>query len=139
VTTHIDQNEALAAAERLAVATLHELSAGCEPVKILTGSTKRGPAFLYYCAEHADLSMISVPAGGLRNRDPGDPTSRSRISTFALASIAVETGAYIESDGTIRARFVLHVPNSDDPEWEINTDGAAAVGAAVAMLRCPAS
>jgi hypothetical protein len=135
VTTQIDQTEALAAAERVAVATLHELSHGCQPTKILSGSTKRGPAFVYFCTDCAELSVISVPAGGLRNRDPGDPTSRTRIATFALTSVVLETGAYIESDGTIRALFVIHLPGEDEPEWEITTDRAEAIGEAVAAVR----
>lgn len=134
MTSHIEQ-EALAVAERRGVETLAQLSEGCAPRRILSGSTKRGPAFVYACDHCAHLSVISVPAGGLRNRDPGDPTSRTRLSTFALADVIVETGAFIESDGTTRARFVLHLPSNPEPEWDITADTATAVGEAVAALK----
>jgi hypothetical protein len=133
--TQTEQAEALAAAERRAVETLAELSLGCEHHRILTGNTKRGPAFVYFCEHCRAVTVISVPAGGLRNRDPGDPTSRTRISTFALADIVIETGAFVESDGTTRARFVVHLPGSPDPEWDLTADRAAAVGEAVSALR----
>jgi hypothetical protein len=136
VTAHIDTGPALAAAEHLAVQVLEQLSPGCAYTRALAGSTKRGPAFLYACSQCGALSVISVPAGGLRNRDPGDPTSRTRIATFALASVIVETGAYIESDGTVRSIFSLHLPGKEEPEWEITTDRAEAVGACVQALRC---
>jgi hypothetical protein len=126
VTTHIDTGPALAAAEHLAVEVLGRLA----------GSTKRGPAFLHACSECGALTIVSVPAGGLRDRDPHDPTSRTRIATFALASVVVETGAYIESDGTVRSLFALHLPGRAEPEWEITTDSAEAVGSAVQALRC---
>jgi hypothetical protein len=136
VSTHIDTGPALAAAEHLAVEVLGRLSPGCDYVRALAGSTKRGPAFLYVCAQCGALTVISVPAGGLRDRDPGDPTSRSRIATFALASVVVETGAYIESDGTVRSLFALHLPGRPEPEWEITTDSPEAVGSAVRALSC---
>ncbi|HEY6797398.1 MAG TPA: hypothetical protein VI248_22210 [Kineosporiaceae bacterium] len=135
MTTHIDHGEALAAAERLALEVLRELSPGCAYARALSGSTMRGPAFLYACGHCAALSIVSVPAGGLRARDPGDPTSRTRIATYPLASVVVETGAYIESDGTIRALLALHLPGSPEPAWEITTDRADAVGEAVVLLR----
>jgi hypothetical protein len=133
--TSIDQAKALVAAEHLAVRVLEQLSPGCAHAKILTGSTKRGPAFLYACGHCAALTVVSVPAGGLRDRDPGDPTSRTRIATFALTSVVVETGAFIESDGTVRALFALHLAGRPEPEWEITTDRADAVGEAVRALR----
>ena len=135
VTTHIDQGEALAAAERLALQVLGELSPGCAYARSLAGSTKRGPAFLYACVHCSSVTVVCVPAGGLRSRDPGDPTSRTRIATYRLAAIVVETGAFIESDGTVRALLALHLPGSPEPAWEITTDRAEAVGAAVEALR----
>jgi hypothetical protein len=135
VTSHIDHGEALAVAERLAIQVLESLSPGCGYTKALTGSTKRGPAFLYACGHCAGLTVISVPAGGLRDRDPGDTTSRTRIATFALASVVVETGAYIESDGTVRALLALHLPGSPEAAWEITTDRAESVGDALLALR----
>jgi hypothetical protein len=132
--SQFDQAEALALAEHRAVETLAELSVGCGHRRVLAGSTKRGPAFVYFCAHCRHLTVISVPAGGLRNRDPGDPTSRTRLSTFALGDVLVETGAFIESDGTTRARFVIHLPGNPEPEWDLTSD-AAAVGAAVEALR----
>lgn len=135
MTSQIDQAEALAAAERRAVETLAELSVGCEHRRILVGSTKRGPAFVYFCDHCRRLTVVSVPAGGLRNRDPGDPTSRTRLSTFALGDVVVETGAFIESDGTTRARFVIHLPGNPEPEWDLTGDSAGGVGAALDALR----
>ena len=44
MTSQIDQAEALAVAEQRAVATLTQMSAGCDHRRVLTGSTKRGPA-----------------------------------------------------------------------------------------------
>jgi hypothetical protein len=79
--------------------------------------------------------VISIPAGGLRNRDPDDPTSRTRIITFALSAITVETGAFIESDGTVRAILAIHVPGDDELEWEIMVPSPTAIGDAVRALR----
>lgn len=135
MTTQIDHLEALATAERRAIETLGELSDGCAYVKILSGNTKRGPAFVYFCEHCRHLAVISVPAGGLRNRDPGDPTSRTRLSTFALGDVVLETGAFIESDGTTRARFVVHLPGNPEPEWDLTADQPTAVGEAVQSLR----
>jgi hypothetical protein len=135
VTTQIDQTEALAAAERTAVATLLELAPSCRHRRVLSGNTKRGPAFVYACEHCDDVSLISVPAGGLRNREPGDPTSRTRISTFTFSSVILETGAFIESDGTVRARFVVHVPGHAEPDWDLTVDHAESVGEAVAAIR----
>jgi hypothetical protein len=136
--TQTEQAEALAAAERRAVETLADLAVGCEHRRILAGNTKRGPAFVYFCDHCRHVTVISVPAGGLRNRDPGDPTSRTRISTFALSAVTLETGAFVESDGSTRARFVLHLPGNPDPEWDLTADRAAAVGEAMAAMRVPA-
>jgi hypothetical protein len=135
VTTHVEQIEALQAAERLGVQTLCELAVDCRYVKILTGNTKRGPAFVYACEHCADVSVISVPAGGLRDRDPGDPTSRTRLATYSWRSILLETGAFIESDGTVRGRLVIHMPGRSEPEWEITSDGAGPIGEALHILR----
>jgi len=135
VTSHIDQGEALATAERLALEVLAKLSPDCSAGKVLTGSTKRGPAFLYACGHCATLTVVSVPAGGLRSRDPGDPTSRTRIATFALTAVVLETGAFIESDGTVRALLALHLPGNLEPAWEITTDKPEAVGEAVLALQ----
>lgn len=137
MTTQIDQSEALAVAEHRAVETLADLSIGCDHHKILSGMTKRGPAFVYFCDHCRHLTVVSVPAGGLRNREPGDPTSRTRLSTFALGDVVVETGAFIESDGTTRARFVIHLPGNPEPEWDLTTDQPSAVGEAVLALRRP--
>jgi len=135
MTSQTEQIEALAVAERRALATLADLSAACEYQRVLVGNTKRGPAFVYHCPHCRHVTVISVPAGGLRNRDPGDPTSRTRISTFAVSDVVVETGAFIESDGTTRARFAIHLPGHPEPEWDLTTDQAASVGAAVEALR----
>ena len=135
MTSHIDQGEALATAERLALEVLSKLSPGCAYARVLSGSTKRGPAFLHACAHCATLTVVSVPAGGLRSREPGDPTSRSRIATFALDAVVVETGAFIESDGTVRALLALHLAGNPEPAWEITTDTAEAIGEAVVALR----
>ncbi|HET9657271.1 MAG TPA: hypothetical protein VFP72_18105 [Kineosporiaceae bacterium] len=130
------QAEVLAAAESLAVQTLDALSPdGCEHVRVLAGTTHRGPAFAYLCRRCADISVISIPAGGLRDRDPDDPTSRTRISTFPLSGVLCETGAYIESDGTVRATLALHVNGHPEPDWEITADDPAAVGRAVHAIR----
>ena len=135
MTTHLEHSEALVSAERLALQVLDQLSPGCTYAKILAGSTKRGPAFFYACAHCAALTVVSVPAGGLRSRDPNDPTSRTRIATFPFGSMVVETGAFIESDGTVRALLALHLPGNLEPVWEVTTDGAEAVGEAVEILR----
>jgi hypothetical protein len=135
MTIQTEQAEALATAERRAVETLADLSVGCEHHKILSGNTKRGPAFVYFCDHCRHLTVVSVPAGGLRNRDPGDPTSRTRLSTFAIGDVVIETGAFIESDGTTRARFVVHLPGVPEPEWDLTTDRAASVGEAIQALR----
>lgn len=132
---HLEQAEALAVAEQVAVRALGRLSGGCEYQRILTGFTKRGPASVYLCATCSDISVISFPAGGLRNREPDAPTSRTRIATFRLPDIVLETGAFIESDGTTRARFVIHLPGHPEPEWDITTDQPEAVGAAVQAIR----
>jgi hypothetical protein len=132
---HAEQADVLAAAELLAVRTLIELSGGCEHNKILTGNTKRGPAFVYLCERCADVTVISIPAGGLRNRELGDPTSRTRIATLAVDAIVLETGAFIESDGTIRARFAIGLPGRSDPEWEIIVERPAEVGVALRAMR----
>jgi hypothetical protein len=129
------QTQVLAAAEALAVRTLTELADGCPQTRILAGTTNRGPAFVYLCERCADISMISIPAGGLRHRDPDDPTSRTRIATLALAGVLCETGAFIESDGTIRATFAVHVPGHSEPEWEITVDTPGEVGQAMHALR----
>ncbi len=128
------QAEILAAAEALAVRTLDGLSDGCEQTKVLSGTTTRGPAFVYLCTRGADISVISIPAGGLRQRDPGDPTSRTRIATFPLAGILCETGAFIESDGTVRATLTLHLPGQAEPEWEVTVDDPASVGRAMRTI-----
>jgi hypothetical protein len=129
------QSEALDAAEALAVRTLAELSDGCSQTRILAGTTTRGPAFIYLCPACGDLSVISVPAGGLRHRDPGDPTSRTRIATFPLRGVLCETGAFIESDGTIRATFAIHLPGHTEPDWELTLDSPAGVGHAMHAIR----
>lgn len=130
-----DQAVALSVAEQLAVRVLQELSPGCAQTKLLAGNTKRGPAFLYACGHCGSVSVISVPVGGLRDRDPGDPTSRTRIASFSHAAIAVETGAFIESDGTVRARLAIHLPGHPEPEWDLTADSPAAVGEVVRVLR----
>jgi len=139
VTGHLDQAatlaDALDTAERTALRTLGELGPGCDPVRVLAGSTKRGPAFVYVCAHCTEVTVVSVPVGGLRDRAAGDPTSRTRISTFSLDRVLLETGAYIESDGTVRARFAVHLPGHDEPEWDVFADRAAAVGEANAAIR----
>jgi hypothetical protein len=135
VATNIDQGEALATAERLALQVLARLAPACTYAKVLTGNTKRGPAFLYGCGHCAAVTVVSVPAGGLRSRDPGDPTSRTRLATFALAALVIETGAFIESDGTVRALLALHLPGDPEPIWELTTDHAQAVGDATEALR----
>lgn len=135
MTTHRDQSPALVAAEQLAAQVLGQLGPGCSGSRVLTGNTKRGPAFVYACAHCATLSVISVPAGGLRDWHAGDATSRTRIATFWLPSVILETGAFIESDGAIRALFAVHLPGRPEPEWEITTDSAEAVGEAVRRLR----
>jgi hypothetical protein len=129
------QTEVVAAAEALAVQTLTDLSGGCPQTRILAGTTTRGPAFVYLCEQCGDLSVINIPAGGLRYRDPGDPTSRTRIATFPLTGVLCETGAFIESDGTIRATFTVHVPGNDEPDWEITVDTPETVGRACQSLR----
>ena len=140
MTTHIEQAEALAealaTAEHLAVQVLEgQLSPGCSYTKLLAGSTKRGPASLYACADCGAVTVVSVPAGGLRVRDPHDPTSRTRLATFPLSALVIETGAFIESDGTVRGLLTLHLPGHPEPEWEITVDGAVAVGEAIRGLR----
>jgi hypothetical protein len=136
VTSQLEQqSQVIAAAEALAVRTLDELSDGCDHVRILSGTTPRGPAFAYLCQRCADISVISIPAGGLRDRDPGDPTSRTRISTFPLSGVLCETGAFIESDGTIRATLTLHIPGHSEPEWEFTVDDPSAVGRAMHAVR----
>jgi len=132
---HAEQADVLVAAELLAVRTLIDLSGGCEHHKILTGNTKRGPAFVYLCERCADLTVISIPAGGLRNRELGDPTSRTRIATLALDAVVLETGAFIESDGTIRARFAISLPGRSEPDWEIIVEHPTEVGVALVALR----
>lgn len=129
------QAEVVAAAEALAVRTLSTLSDGCTQTRILAGTTTRGPAFAYLCSTCADLSLVSIPAGGLRDRDPDDPTSRTRIATFPLAGVLCETGAYIESDGAIRATFAVHVPGHSEPDWEITVDDPGEVGHAMHAVR----
>lgn len=126
--------QVVATAEKVAIGVLTELSGGCPPERILSGNTKRGPAFVYLCRENAALSIVSIPAGGLRNRAADDPTSRTRIASFPLDRITVETGAYIESDGTVRALFTAHVPNDEELEWEVIAGSAAEVGQAVQAL-----
>jgi hypothetical protein len=137
MTTQSEQAEVLAAAEHRALDTLGQLADGCTHRKVLTGSTKRGPAFVYFCDHCRHLSVISVPAGGLRMRDPGDPTSRTRLSTFAASDVIIETGAFIESDGTTRARFVVHLPGHPEPEWDLTSDTPLEVGAAISAMRRP--
>jgi hypothetical protein len=129
------QERVLAAAEALAVRTLLELSGGCEQERLLVGNTKRGPAFAYLCARCRDLTVISVPAGGLRNREPDDPTSRTRISTLPLSGVVLETGAFIESDGTIRSLLSLHLPGHEEAEWELTVERPEQVGQALRRLR----
>jgi hypothetical protein len=129
------QTEVVAAAEALAVRILIDLSDGHAQTRILAGTTSRGPAFIYLCEQSADLAVISIPAGGLRDRDPHDPTSRTRIATFSLAQVIVETGAFVESDGTVRATFSVHVPGHTEPDWEITAHDAAEVGRALREIR----
>jgi hypothetical protein len=133
VSTYVPE-EIVAIAEKVAVGVLTELSGGCTPERILSGNTKRGPAFVYLCQKHASLSIVSIPAGGLRNRAKNDPTSRTRIASFPLDRVTVEVGAYIESDGTVRASFTVHVPNDDELEWEIIAGSAEEVGRAAQAL-----
>jgi hypothetical protein len=131
----VPQSEILAAAEHLAASTLSGLSDGCQPAKVITGTTKRGPAFVYVCEHCGDLSVISIPAGGLRNHDPDDPTSRTRITTFMLHAVTVETGALIESDGTTRETLSLTAIGHSEPDWVIAAERPGAVGEAIQMLR----
>ncbi|MEJ2578795.1 MAG: hypothetical protein P8Z68_06800 [Kineosporiaceae bacterium] len=128
----------VAAAERIAVGVLIELSGGCVPTRILAGNTKRGPVFVYLCPQGPRIDIVSIPVGGLRNRAPDDPTSRTRVASYPLSGVTVETGAYIESDGTVRALFTVHVPADDDREWEIIAESVLAVGQAVTALRAAA-
>jgi hypothetical protein len=129
------QTDVVAAAEAVAVRTLIDLADGYAQTRILAGTTTRGPAFVYLCEQSGDISVISIPAGGLRDRDPDDPTSRTRISTFALDGVVLETGAFIESDGTVRATFAVHVPGHGEPDWEITVDRPEEVGRALRAVR----
>jgi hypothetical protein len=124
----------VATAEKVAIGVLTELAGGCAQERILSGNTKRGPAFVYLCRENAVLSIVSIPVGGLRNRSADDPTSRTRIASFPLDRITIETGAYLESDGTVRALFTAHVPHDEELEWEVIAGSAAEVGQAVQAL-----
>jgi hypothetical protein len=133
VPTYVPE-QIVATAEHMAIGVLAELSGGDSPERILTGNTRRGPAFVYLCRDSEFLSVVSIPAGGLRNRAPEDPTSRTRIASFPLNRVTVETGAYIESDGTIRALFTVHVPDDDELEWEIIAHSTEDVGKAVRAL-----
>jgi hypothetical protein len=133
VPTYVPE-QIVATAEHMAIGVLAELSGGDSPERILTGNTRRGPAFVYLCRDSESLSVVSIPAGGLRNRAPEDPTSRTRIASFPLNRVTVETGAYIESDGTIRALFTVHVPDDDELEWEIIAHSTEDVGKAVRAL-----
>lgn len=129
------QHQVVATAEALAVRILIDLSDGHAQTKILSGTTTRGPAFVYLCEQSGDLSVISIPAGGLRDRDPHDPTSRTRIATFRLDQVIIETGAYVESDGTVRAILAVHVPGHTEPDWEIAVHSAEEIGQALRALR----
>jgi hypothetical protein len=131
----IQQSEVLTAAEQLAARTLSGLATDCRPTKIMTGTTNRGPAFLYVCEHCGDLSVISIPAGGLRHHDPDDPTSRTRLVTFMLHAVTVEIAALIEPDGTTRATLALTTIGRGEPDWVITAERPAAVGEAVQVLR----
>ncbi|MDQ1289171.1 MAG: hypothetical protein QG622_2737 [Actinomycetota bacterium] len=133
MTSHIEPGM-LTLAEHRGVDALKALSPGCEPHRILHGNTKRGPAFVYLCDHCARLSLVDIPVSGLRNHEPGDPSDRTHLSTFALTEVIIETGAFIETDGTLRARFALHLPGEAEPTWNLSADSASDVGEAVASL-----
>jgi hypothetical protein len=133
MTSHIEPGM-LALAQNRGVDAMKAVCPGCTPSKILKGNTKRGPAFVYACDHCARVFLIDIPVSGLRSHEPGDPSHRTHVSAFALSDVIIEIGAFVASDGTARARFVLRLPHGAEPEWDVTTDSAAEVGEAVKIL-----